>query len=150
MIKEILVKDNIDNFNIKMLPTLRFHLPATCILKASFSVPASQMYSPASFFSTLLITSCRVLPFDSVCSVLVDERSLPSLYHLTSVFKSETSQLKVAFWETVTFTSFWTESLLEKTALISAKISIEPVVQSPIFFFSDLTEIIAHRSNRNP
>lgn len=80
----------------------------------------------------LSITSCRVLPFDSICDVLVEVSGLPSLYHLTSVFESETSQLKVAFWEIVAFTSFWMESLLEKTDFISAKTWTECVVESPL------------------
>ena len=48
--------------------------------------------------------------------VLVEVSSLPSLNHFTSALASETSQLRVAFWERVAFTSFWTDSLLEKVA----------------------------------
>lgn len=93
---------------------LSFNIPAIWSLMTSFSVPASHTYSPASFFSTLSITSWRLFPIDTACMSLVEVRSLPSLYHFTSVFESETSQLTVAFWERVAFTSFWTDSLLKK------------------------------------
>lgn len=75
------------------------------------------MYSPASFFSTLLTTSWRTLPFESMWTTLLGFTCLPSLYHFTSVLSSTTSQLKVAFWERVAFTSLWIDSLLRKADL---------------------------------
>lgn len=100
---------------------LDYTSPVMCSLNANFSVPASHVYSPASFFSIFSITSSRLFPFDSMWTALLEVRSLPSLYHFTCVFESETSQLRVAFWERDTLTSFWTDSLLEKPTEASAE-----------------------------
>lgn len=85
------------------------------------------MYSPASFFSTLLITSWRILPFESMWTTLLKLSSLPSLYHFTSVLLSTTSQLSLAFWERVISTFVLTDSLLRKADLArtSAQLTVK-------------------------
>lgn len=106
---------------------LWFLIPVTCTWNANLSVPTSQAYSPASFFSMLSITSWRILPFDSMRTALLKLSSLPSLYHFTSVLLSTTSQLRMAFWERVALTSLWTDSLLRKADL--AQTSVEVTVK---------------------
>lgn len=61
----------------------------------------------------------RHLYFESILTALLKLSSLPSLYHFTSVL-STTSQLSVAFWETVISTSVLTDSLLRKVDLARA------------------------------
>ena len=95
-------------------------LPVTVILKVSFWPAASQVYSPASFFSTWLTTSRRSLPSDSTLNFLLEVISFPSLYHFTSLFSWPTSQLSVAFSVGAAFTSFCTFSLLIKASSASA------------------------------
>lgn len=96
--------------------SLKYMSPVICNLNSSFSVPASHVYSPASFLSIFSITNSRVLPLDSIWTALLEVSSLPSLYHFTSVLESDTSQLRVAFWEREAFTSLCTDSLAEKPA----------------------------------
>ena len=95
-------------------------LPVTVILKVSFWPAASQVYSPASLFSTWLTTSRRSLPSDSTLNFLLEVISFPSLYHFTSLFSWPTSQLSVAFSVGAAFTSFCTFSLLIKASSASA------------------------------
>lgn len=82
--------------------------PVGSNLNVSFWPAASQMYSPASFFSSCSITRRRVLPAVSILNFLEEISSLPSLYHFTSVASSATSQLRVALSVRTAFTSFWT------------------------------------------
>lgn len=86
------------------------HSPVASSLKVIFWPAASQMYSPASFFSSCSTTRRRDLPKVSILNFREDTSSFPSLYHFTSVVSCATSHMRVALSVRTAFTSFWTFS----------------------------------------
>lgn len=128
---------------------LQVVLPDTETLKTSLSPPASQVYSPASLLSTFSITSWRVLPFTSEYMVLLDISCFPSLNHFTSVLLSDTLQLRVSFWESVAFTSLWTDSLLENTARAWVSEETEKIYNILFVIFTQQLTFIPGETNVN-